>query len=96
REHFGCDTVAGPELENDGGSGTMTSHFEQRTLFTELMTGQSSSFNAPRSILTLAAMQDSGWYSVNYTMAQKLIWGNEWGCDFASAKCLTSGNEYAP
>ena len=30
REHFACDDLVGAELEDDGGVGTMGSHWEQR------------------------------------------------------------------
>jgi hypothetical protein len=30
RDFFGCDTLAGAELEDDGGTGTVNKHFETR------------------------------------------------------------------
>ena len=30
REHFGCDTLTGAELEDDGGSGSAYAHLEER------------------------------------------------------------------
>jgi leishmanolysin-like peptidase len=30
RDFFGCDTLAGAELEDDGGVGTVNKHFETR------------------------------------------------------------------
>ena len=30
RSHFGCDTLEGAEIENQGGSGTAGSHWEKR------------------------------------------------------------------
>ena len=38
--------------------------FRAQSLFTELMTGQSSTFESPKSVLTLAVLADSGWYEV--------------------------------
>ena len=32
RDHFGCPTLEGVELENQGGSGTAISHWEKRIL----------------------------------------------------------------
>lgn len=32
REHFGCSTLDGAELEDEGGTGTAGSHWESRTL----------------------------------------------------------------
>ena len=36
--HFGCPTLSGVELENQGGSGTMLSHWEKRILGVGLLT----------------------------------------------------------
>lgn len=30
REHFGCDTLTGGELEDDGGSSSALAHWEER------------------------------------------------------------------
>lgn len=32
REHFGCEGLAGVELENQGGGGTALQHWEKRIL----------------------------------------------------------------
>ena len=32
-------------------------------------------------------MEDTGWYSANYSMAQELGWGRNLGCDFAMKSC---------
>ena len=34
--------------------------------------------------------QDTGWYSVNYTAASNLTWGQGGGCAFAEDKCISS------
>ena len=45
-----------------------------------------------RTALTLAALEDSGWYKANYSMAEPFEWGRGRGCDFAAAlqykRCL--------
>ena len=54
--------LEGAELENEGGSGTQWSHWEESLFYDEIMTGLSS--GAGRSVLsnlTLALMEDSGW-----------------------------------
>ena len=43
--------------------------------------------NPVYSRITLALMEDTGWYSANYTMAQELGWGRKLGCDFAMKSC---------
>jgi leishmanolysin-like peptidase len=32
-------------------------------------------------------MEDTGWYRANYSMAQPLSWGKDFGCDFAMKSC---------
>ncbi|XP_055381355.1 leishmanolysin-like peptidase [Condylostylus longicornis] len=86
RKHFNCPELEGAELEDQGGEGTALTHWEKRILENEAMTGthtQSPVF----SRITLALMEDSGWYRANYSMAQPLSWGYKLGCDFAMRSC---------
>ncbi len=39
QNHFGCNTADGLELEDDGGSGTKGSHWEERIMFGDYMIG---------------------------------------------------------
>ena len=41
-----------------------------------------------KSALTLALLEDSGWYKANYSLADALFWGRGLGCDFAKDKCI--------
>lgn len=50
------------------------------------MTG-SHTQNRVFSRLTLAIMEDSGWYRANYSLAQRLAWGRGLGCDFVMKSC---------
>uniref|UniRef100_A0A3Q4HH90 Leishmanolysin-like peptidase n=1 Tax=Neolamprologus brichardi TaxID=32507 RepID=A0A3Q4HH90_NEOBR len=61
RKHFNCPILEGMELENQGGTGTELNHWEKRLLENEAMTG-SHTQNRVFSRLTLAIMEDSGWY----------------------------------
>jgi leishmanolysin-like peptidase len=86
RRHFNCSILEGAELEDQGGEGTALTHWEKRILENEAMTGthtQSPVF----SRITLALMEDSGWYKANYSMASPLSWGKNMGCDFAMKSC---------
>lgn len=78
QQHFGCNNVTGGELENYGGSGTSGSHWEKRAFFNEYMTGTSSK-HPVYSNITLALFHDMGWYNVNFSMAQTLVWGKGLG-----------------
>ncbi|XP_053103177.1 leishmanolysin-like peptidase [Hemicordylus capensis] len=86
RKHFNCPILEGMELENQGGMGTELNHWEKRLLENEAMTG-SHTQNRVFSRITLALMEDTGWYKANYSMAEKLDWGRGKGCDFVMKSC---------
>ncbi|GLH03905.1 Leishmanolysin-like peptidase [Gryllus bimaculatus] len=52
----------------------------------EAMTGTHTQ-NPVYSRLTLALLEDTGWYRANYSLAQPLFWGKGLGCDFAMRSC---------
>jgi len=86
RRQFGCDSLEGAPLEDQGGAGTAASHWEKAVFMDEVMTGSASS--APvLSNVTLALLEDSGWYFPNYEFGERLVWGENLGCDFVQAKC---------
>eukprot|EP00741_Cyanophora_paradoxa_P006309 tig00000989_g6116.t1 len=90
RAHFGCTTLNGAELEDQGGTGTAGSHWEARVLLNELMAGELQ--HRPKfSAITLALFQDSGWYLPDYTAADPLYWGRNAGCPFALERCIAQG-----
>ena len=96
REHFGCPTLDGMELEDGGGEGTQLSHWEKRLLLNELMVGMlnAGEVNLAVSNITLAFFQDSGHYNVNYTASSPLAemrFGRSAGCSFLMEKCNTVG-----
>lgn len=86
RAHFGCSDLEGVELENQGGNGTALQHWEKRVLGNEAMTGIFD-YNPVFSRLSLAVLEDSGWYTVDYTAAKDLPWGRGRGCDFVRRGC---------
>jgi leishmanolysin len=96
KSYFGCSTVQGAILENQGGSGSAGSHWERRIYGNEYMTA--SQINDQRiSELTLAMLASSGWYQVDYSMADPFFYGKGEGCGYLSASsgykefCSTSG-----
>ena len=42
RKYYGCPTLEGMQLENDGAGGSMGSHWEKTIILNELMTAESS------------------------------------------------------
>jgi hypothetical protein len=62
------------------------SHWEKRTFQGEYMIGTSSRFPV-FSTITLALLEDTGWYDVDYSQADILRFGLKRGCDFATGSC---------
>ncbi|TYH18550.1 hypothetical protein ES288_A05G280700v1 [Gossypium darwinii] len=88
RHHYGAfsENFTGLELEDGGGRGTSGSHWEKRLLMNEIMTG-SVDTKSVVSKMTLALLEDSGWYQANYSMADHLDWGHNQGTDFLTSPC---------
>lgn len=86
RRHFNCSTLEGAELEDQGSDGTSMTHWEKRLFENEAMTGTHTQ-NSVYSRLTLAVLQDTGWYVANFSRAEKLDWGENMGCNFAKKSC---------
>jgi hypothetical protein len=94
RAHFNCSTIVGAYLENEGGTGTAASHFERRIFMNELMTG-SEIKDMRITEFTLAALEGSGWYKVNYSMAEPIHWGKNKGCGFIDDFCVNKTSQKA-
>ncbi|KAL7880507.1 hypothetical protein SRHO_G00027610 [Serrasalmus rhombeus] len=94
-------TELGAPLENqDAGVGGLSSHWEARVLQGSIMTAALAEPSLVRiDLVTLSALQDTGWYSVNLSQAQSLVWGEGEGalfgslstCKFSSFFCTGSG-----
>ncbi|KAK9756386.1 hypothetical protein RND81_01G093400 [Saponaria officinalis] len=80
------ENFTGLELEDGGGRGTSGSHWEKRLLMNEIMTGSVDTRSVVSS-MTLALLEDSGWYKVNYSMADHLDWGRNQGSEFVALPC---------
>jgi leishmanolysin-like peptidase len=92
RRHFNCSTLEGAELEDQGSDGTSMTHWEKRLFENEAMTGTHTQ-NSVYSRITLAVLQDTGWYVANFSSAERLDWGRNLGCDFAKKSCRAWINE---
>ena len=91
RAQFGCDSLVGAALENEGGVGSANAHWEYRLYQGELMvaTNLFAAYGKPATMsrLTLAFMEDTGWYDADWGAAGFLDWGYRAGCGFASGTC---------
>ena len=85
--HFGCESLAGLELENQGGDDSIGSHWEARIMMGDYMISQ----DYPEIVvsdISLAVFEDSGWYNVNYYSGGLFKTGKGEGCKFLINDCL--------
>ena len=75
RTYFADNIPMGLELEDGGGSGTAITHPEGRVYFNEVMVGLAIQPSVI-SDLVLSMLEDTGYYNVNWTMAEPLPWGS--------------------
>ncbi|KAK7199296.1 major surface protease gp63 [Novymonas esmeraldas] len=94
RAHFGCKTQSFLELEDMGGEGTKLSHWKRRSMKDDLMA--SSSGAGIYSAITIAAMEDMGFYKGNYAMAEPMMYGRNTGCGLVREKCVVKGVSQFP
>jgi len=86
RAHFGCSTLEGAYMEDDGGAGTEGSHFERRHFIYDTMT--SGVIDGRRiTEFDLAMLEGSGWYVANYSFAEPFYFGKGEGCNFLKQDC---------
>lgn len=86
KRHFGCNSIEGIEIENQGGEGSAGSHWEARTMLGDFMISNVYPEFAISEI-TLALLEDSGWYKVNYYTGGLFTFGKDQGCDFLNKPC---------
>ena len=87
RIHFGCDSIKGVQLENDGGDGTAGSHWDSRFMLGDYMMA-SDYQDVVLSDISLALFEDTGFYQVNYYTGGLFRFGKNQGCSFIEKKCL--------
>ena len=90
RKHFNCITINGVPLENQGGTGSVGSHWEARYMLGDYMIS-TDYFENVISDITLALFEDSGFYKVEYYSGGLFKFGKNAGCPFFEDKCLKSG-----
>jgi hypothetical protein len=79
-----CSGLFLPHL-SQGQSLARGQHWEAKTLAEELLGPSISLVLAATyrlSVVSLAVLQDSGWYQVGFSQAQDMHWGKNLGCNF--------------
>lgn len=89
RNQFDCQSLLGAQLENQDTrpDSCIGDHWDERYFYPESMSAIISPTRNIMSSLTLALLEDSGWYRANYTSTRMSPWGLGVGCDFFQA-CL--------
>ncbi|CCW71652.1 unnamed protein product [Phytomonas sp. Hart1] len=94
RAHYGCSTMQYVELEDTGGAVTIGSHWKTRNAKDDLMApALTAGFY---TAITIAAMEDTGYYKGNYRNAESMAWGKNAGCVLFDKKCLIDGVSQVP
>jgi hypothetical protein len=95
RDAFKCSSLSGLELEDWGTKDKKPSHWEKRIMFNDFMTASVERQDIVYSDVTLAFFQDFGWYLVDLTLASRITFGKDEGCNFFSKNCVSeSGTEF--
>jgi len=93
RNQFDCQTLSGARLENQPTSfDCFGSHWDERLFLNEAMSAIYDD-NSAFSSVTLALLEDSGWYRGNYSMTVKSTFGHGAGCDFVNEDCIVNGGD---
>jgi len=91
RNHFNCQDLSGARLENQPTSeDCIGSHFDERTWFTEFMSAVYDEDAAFFSPLTLAFLEDTGWYKSDFRYAENSPFGIFAGCPFVEENCIVN------
>ena len=88
--YYGCNSIIGLELEDQDENGLPSSHWEARILLGEYMNKEQYQPEVVMSDFTLALLEDSGWYKVNYYTGGLMRFGKNKGCEFLTKDCSTS------
>jgi len=76
REFYGCDSIPGLFMEDNGGA-----HIERRFFQWEIMT-TGGTVGAKISFVTLGFLEGTGWYDPDYNYAEPYFYGKGQGCGF--------------
>ena len=95
KQHFNCENLTKLQLENQGGPGSLGSHWETRYMLGDYMIS-TDYLDTVISDITLALFEDSGFYQVNYYTGGLFKFGKNRGCSFFQDKCIEKGETKYP
>lgn len=96
RDYYNCPNLLGMQLENQGSSGSLGSHWERTILQNEMMAAQAINTDSAFSVFTIALLKDTGFYeSVRELPVDKITWGKGKGCGFVNFACNDTTKSYS-
>ena len=87
KKYYNCYNIEGLDLEDQ--DDRTNSHWESRILLGEYMNSEPYYPEQVISEFTLALLEDSGWYEINYYTGGLMRFGKNKGCDFLTKDCLS-------
>jgi len=91
RNQFDCQSLTGARLENQSSSNCFSSHLDERYFFNDVM-GKTVHMHNMLTPVTLAILEDSGWYQPDYTKSTIASFGHGAGCNFVHKDCIVDGD----
>jgi hypothetical protein len=90
RNHFDCQSLLGARLSQEDSASCFGDVFDPRYHFDDNLTplGGSADMAYSLSPLTLALLEDSGWYRVNFKKSTVPLFGRGAGCGFVEGNCI--------
>jgi leishmanolysin-like peptidase len=96
RNHFDCQSLRGARLGRGGKSSScFGDYFDPRYHFDDdfAPTGGSADMAYSLSPLTLALLEDSGWYRANFALSTTPLFGRGAGCGFLEGDCASDSKD---
>ena len=96
RNHFDCQSLRGARLNRGRKSSScFGDSFDPRYHFDEDFTpaGGSADMAYSLSPLTLALLEDSGWYRANFALSTTPLFGRGAGCGFVKGDCVSNSED---
>jgi len=81
RNYYGCNTIPGIIMENEGGAHLERRYFQYEVMSTGGIQG------AKISEISMAFLEGTGWWIADYSYAEPYFFGKGQGCDFVYGKC---------
>ena len=87
KKYYNCPNITGMPLENQDNNNIAL--WDARLLLGEIMSSYNYKYRADQVIseFTLALLEDSGWYKVNYYTGGLMRFGKNKGCEFINNIC---------